>query len=154
MAEENRVTDREGGYSVQLPEGWTAEPDAEHGGLVLSAAPEVGSLHLLGFPPPTDEWPDPAEELFAFLDEEGVDLEEDEVEDLEIPNGEAALCEYVTETEDEGADVEAERTYWLAAVAVVPEALVFASYACEAGEEEGEREAVRRILASVRPAAR
>lgn len=121
----------------------------------LHAALEEGSLHLLGFALPADELPDPAEELFVFLDEEGVELEEDEIEDLELAGGEAAMCEYLTEPDEDDAEPEeAEATYWLTAVAVLPGVLVFASYHCEAGEEERERDAIRKILASLRLAGR
>ena len=145
----NRYHDREGGFSVLLPKGWTAEADPEEGGSVLFDPDGAGSLHLLGFPAPADEPPDPAEELFAFLDEEGIELEEEDVDDLPLDAPAAmAVCEYITEPENGGADEES--TFWLVGVATAPERLVFATYSCAAGEEAAEREKVLSTLASLR----
>lgn len=147
MPEETRYTDAEGGFDVVLPAGWSAEPDEEAGGVEISRPDGVGVLHLIGFPQPGDDFPDPAEELYAFLAEQGVELEEDEVEDLELPGGgEMALCEYLSEDEEEAEG----ETFWMTGVATAPGSLVFATYTCAAGEEDEEREAVRRILASLR----
>lgn len=147
--DETRYTDPEHGWDLRLPAGWTAEADAEEGGVEVWNPDGVGALHLIGFPQPPDEFPDPAEELYAFLDEQGVELEEDEVQDLELADeAEMAICEYLSEDED---DPEAEPTFWTVGVATAPGMLVFATYSCPAGEEERERESVRRILASLRP---
>ena len=93
-----------------------------------------------------EDFPDPAEELYSFLEERGVELEEDEVEDVPLEGGaELALCEYVSEDEEEG-----ESLYWMVGVGTVPGILVFATYFCTAGQEDAEREAVRAALASLR----
>jgi hypothetical protein len=133
-------------FSFQVPPGWVAERDEEEG--VLVSAPDgVGLLHLVAFPGSPDDMADPAEELYAFLDEHGIEILEDEVEDLELPEGgDMSLCEYLAEDEEE-AD---ESTYWLVAVTVAPGSLVFASYSCPAGEQEVERAAVREVLTSLR----
>lgn len=150
MEAPERYVDPEGGFEIEIPAGWSARPDAEEGGIALVAEDGAGVLHLLGFPHAADDVSDPAEELYAFLHEQGVDLEEDEVEDLELANGaEMAICEYIGE--DEGGDAgENEPTFWLMGVATAPGRLVFASYSCPAGEEEAERNVVRAILASLR----
>jgi hypothetical protein len=148
MSEEQPYTDADGTFEVSIPAGWEAEHDTEEGGLVVGAPDGVGLLHLVAFPQPPGEMPDPAEELYAFLEGQGIELEEDEVEDLELEGGaELSLCEYLSEDEDE---VEGEVTYWLVAVATAPGVLVFGSYSCPAGEEEAEREAIRKALASLR----
>lgn len=139
--------DPDGAFRVRVPEGWTTERDEEAGGVELFRADGAGSLHLLGFAAPTDEVADPAEELYAFLDEQGVELEEEDVDDLELAGGaDMALCEYLAEPEP-GDDEEP--TFWIMGVATAPGALVFASYSCAAGEEDEERERVREILASL-----
>nr|MDQ3389172.1 hypothetical protein [Gemmatimonadota bacterium] len=103
-------------------------------------------LHLLAFAHTPEEFPDPAEELYAFLHEQGVELEEDEVEDLPLEGGaELALCEYLAEDEEEG-----EESFCIAGVATGSGTLVFVTYSCAAGDEEQEREALRQILASLR----
>lgn len=146
--DENRYTDTEGGFDVRIPAGWEAEPDPEVGGVEISRAEGAGSLHLMGVPQPEGEFPDPAEELYAFLQEQGVELEEDEVDDVELEGGaELALCEYGTEADEEEGG---EATFWMVGVATAPGHLVFATYSCAAGEEDEEREAVREILASLR----
>ncbi|MBV9774255.1 MAG: hypothetical protein JO040_09920 [Gemmatimonadetes bacterium] len=143
---ETRYSDAEGGFDVLVPAGWTTETDPEVGGVELSHPDGAGALHLIGVPQPDDEFLDPAEELYAFLEEQGVELEDDEVEDVELDGGaEMALCEYLTDDEEEEGE-----TFWLVGVATAPGSLVFASYSCAAGEEEEERETVRRVLASVR----
>jgi len=147
MTEERRHSDPEGGFDFRLPAGWTATPDAEAGGVEVAHPDGAGTLHLIGFPQPEGEFPDPAEELYAFLAEQGVEIEEDEVEDLELEGGaEMALTEYVSEDEDE----EDGATFWMVAVATAPESLVFATYTCTAGEEDEERETIRGILSSLR----
>ncbi len=148
MAEIQRYVDHEGGFAVQIPEGWLAELDREEEGVELREPEGVGVLHLLGFPQPADEVPDPAEELYAFLEDQEIELKEDEVEDLSLGDrAEMAICEYVAEEEGE----DEEPTYWLLGVATAPGVLVFASYSCPAGEEERERDAVRAILRSIQP---
>lgn len=141
-------------FALLIPEGWEAEPDEEEG--VDVASPDgVGLLHLVPIRQPPGEMLDPAEELYAFLEDLGIELEEDEVEDVALADGaEMALCEYLAETEEDAEEGEESATYWIVAVATAPGELVFASYSCPAGEEETEREAVRGILASLRlPAA-
>jgi len=143
MSERERVT-IDPAFSLSLPEGWVAEPDEEEG--VSVYAPEgVGLLHLVAFPASEDHEPDPADELYAFLEEQGIVIEEDEVEDVELPAGaELALCEYLSEEEEED-----ETTYWLVGVAMSPATLVFVSYSCPSGEEEKERASIREILTSL-----
>ncbi|HEX5725043.1 MAG TPA: hypothetical protein VFX98_06230 [Longimicrobiaceae bacterium] len=139
-----RFTDPEGRFDFVLPPGWAAEPDAEQGGVEVWDDDGPGSLHLLGFA--TDEFADPGEELYAFLEDRGVELEEDEVEDLELADGgEMSLTEYASEDEEEG-----ESLFWMVGVATAPGTLVFASYFCPAGQEEREREKVRGLLVSLR----
>ncbi|HEX6923976.1 MAG TPA: hypothetical protein VF167_00995 [Longimicrobiaceae bacterium] len=139
-------------FDFELPEGWTAEID-EEGGVAVTGHDGVGLLHLIAFEQDEDEELDPAEELYIFLEDQGIELEEDEIEDLALPSGAAlSLCEYLSEGEDEededpGA---AETTYWLVAVATIPGNLVFCSYTCPAGFEEVEREAVHSLLTTLR----
>lgn len=136
-------------FDFELPEGWTAEED-EEGGVAVTRPDGVGLLHLIAFE--QDEELDPAEELYVFLEDQGIELEEDEIEDLALPSGAAlSLCEYISEGEDEDADPGAtETTYWLVAVATIPGNLVFCSYTCPSGSEEVEREAVRSLLTTLR----
>ena len=143
MSERQRVT-IDPAFSLALPEGWVAEPDEEEG--VSVYAPEgAGLLHLVAFPASEEDLQDPAEELYAFLEEQGIEIEEAEVEDVELPTGgELALCEYLSEEEEED-----ETTYWLVGVAMSPATLVFVSYSCPSGEEEKERASVREILTSL-----
>lgn len=142
---ETRYRDPESGLEIHFPEGWAVEPNQEEGGVDASPPGEVGILHLMGFSYPEDDFPDPAEELYAFLEEEGVELEEDEVEDLALPGeGEMALCEFISDDEEEGP------TYFMVGVATAPGALAFATYTCAAGEEEAEREQVRTVLSTLR----
>lgn len=141
---ERRYTDPEGRFDFVLPRGWAAEPDADEGGIEAWDDDGPGNLHLLGFA--TDEFSDPAEELYAFLEDRGVELEEDEVEDLELEGGgEMSLCEYASEDEDDG-----EALFWMVGVATAPGTLVFATYFCPAGQEERERDTVRGLLQSLR----
>ena len=145
MAGQQRYTDAEGGFELELPAGWTAEPDREEGGVELSHPDGAGILHLVGVEQEGNEFLDAAEELYAFLEDQGVELEEDEVEDVELDGGEMALCEYVSAEDDGG-----EETFWMVGVATAPGRLVFATYFCASGEEEEEREAVRRALGTLR----
>jgi hypothetical protein len=140
----------EGGFAIRVPAHWQAEADPEEeGGVELWHPDGVGELHLVGFASAADEPPDPAEELYAFLEEQGIELEEDEVEDLELSDeGELALCEYLSEDEETG-----ETLYWLVGVAALPGRLVFAHYTCAADEEERERDKVRAILRTLRASA-
>ncbi len=148
MPEAQRYVDSHGGFEVDFAPGWSAEPGPEGEGVELSHSEGIGILHLLGFSQPDALPADPAEELYGFLDGQGIELEEDEVEDLELAaGGEVALCEFLTEGEEE----EEEPTFWMIAVAVAPGVLVFATYSCPAGEEEVERASVRAILRSIRP---
>lgn len=137
-------------FDFELPQGWEATPDDE-GGIEVTAPDAVGLLHLIAFEQTGGEALDPAEELYIFLEDQGIELEEDEIEDVELPSGaELSLCEYLSEDEDEEDQEEAEITFWLVAVATIPGSLVFCSYTCPAGEEEAERDAVRAILSSLR----
>ena len=146
MAEERRYADEEGGFEVLVPAGWYAERDPEVGGVEVAHPDGAGSLHLVGVPQETGDFPDPAEELYSFLEEQGVELEEDEVEDLELEGGaEMAVCEYLSDDEEEEGE-----TFWLVGVATAPGALVFANYSCAAGEEDREGDTVMRVLRSLR----
>ena len=136
------------GFSLIVPPGWSAEAEAEQGGVDLWGPGEHGTLHLIGLPQPPDEFPDPAEELYAFLHEQGVELQEDEVEDVELEDdAEMALCEYVADDEEAP---EEPPTLWLIAVATAPGALVFGTYSAAEADAEGELGAVREILRSLR----
>jgi hypothetical protein len=145
----------EGGATVDLPEGWIAEKD-EEGGVNLMAEDGPGLLHLVTFEQEAGAMDDPADELYAFLEDQGIELENDEVEDVELAGGAMlALCEYMTEldAEDDTGDVDDDdeaSTFWLVGVATAPGNLLFGSYSCAAGEEDLERETVRGILRSVR----
>jgi hypothetical protein len=137
--------DPDGRFSLQPPPGWSAATDEDQDGLELWNETGVGTLHLISFEP-DEEFLDPAEELYAFLEERGVELEDDEVEDVALADGgELALCEYLSEDEEEGDSL-----FWLVGVATAPQALVFATYFCPAGDEGREREQVRAALASLR----
>ena len=129
-------------FEVRIPEGWSAEPD-EEGGINLASEAGIGLLHLIAFPQDPDEVFDPGEELYVFLEDQGVELEEDEIEDIDLPGeAELALCEYLSEEEDE----EEGETYWMVAVAAAPGKLVFCNYSCPASQSEAERDAVLGIL--------
>lgn len=146
MTEAARQTDSEGRFSLVPPPGWSTAPDEEDGGLEVWNEEGVGTLHLLAIPQEEGAFPDPAEELWAFLEGNGVELEEDEVDDVPLEDGaELALCEYVAEDEDEG-----EALFWIVGVATAPGTLLFATYFCPAGEEEAERDAVRQALGTLR----
>jgi hypothetical protein len=131
-------------FEVEIPAGWEAEGD-EEGGVNLSSEAGIGLLHLIAFPQEPDEILDPGEELYIFLEEQGVELVEDEIEDMDLPDGaELALCEYTAEEEDE--DDPEGGTYWMVGVAAAPGNLVFCNYSCPADEADAEREAVVGIL--------
>ncbi len=137
----------QGAFALSLPAAWEAEPDEEEG-INLASPDGPGLLHLLSIPQPAGEMLDPAEELYAFLEDQGIELEEDEVEDVELPGSAGmAVCEYLAEQEE---DEEESATFWIVAVATAPGVLVFGSYSCPAGEAAAEREKVRDILASLR----
>jgi len=141
----SEARDPEGRFTVTVPAGWSAAPDEDQDGLELWKEDGAGTLHLISFAPEGDVL-DPAEELYAFLEERGVELEEDEVDDVPLPgDAELALCEYVSEDEDAG-----ESLYWMVGVATAPGVLVFATYFCTAGQEAAEREPVRGALSSLR----
>lgn len=130
-------------FEVRIPAGWTAEAD-EEGGINLARDAGLGLLHLIAFPQDPDEIFDPGEELYVFLEDQGVELEEDEIEDVELAGGaDLALCEYTSEEEDD--DTEGE-TYWMVGVAAAPGKLVFCNYSCPAAESDTERDAVLEIL--------
>lgn len=147
MSDAVRFHDPEGRFDLTLPKGWQAAPDEDGDGVEVWSEEGVGTLHLVSFEASEDdEFPDPAEELYAFLEDRGVELEEDEVEDVPLEGGaEMSLCEFLSEDEDEGDSL-----FWMVGVATAPGALVFATYFCPAGEEEAERETVRAALASLR----
>ena len=132
------------GFTLRVPAGWDAERDEEEGVLV-GAEEGPGLLHLVHFPGSGDEVADPAEELYAFLEEQEIEIEEDDVEDLDLAGGiELSYCEYLSEEDEEEA-----ATYWLVGVATGPGNLVFVSYSCPAGEEAEERETVLDILSTL-----
>jgi hypothetical protein len=134
--------DPSGAFEVQLPVGWEVEAD-EEGGLLLGEHHGCGLLHLIQFDREPGEEADPAEELYAFLEDQEIELEEDEVEDVGLGGGGSlAVCEYLSE---EGEEI----VYWLVGVATAPGQLLFASYSCPHGEEEQEKGRVREILASL-----
>jgi hypothetical protein len=135
--------DPEGRFELALPAGWQAAADEDGDGMELWREEGAGTLHLISFE--TDEFSDPAEELYAFLQERGVELEDDEVEDMELVGAELALCEFLTEDEDDG-----ERLFWLVGVATAPGTLVFGTYFCPEGREAEERDAVRAMLGALR----
>ncbi|HEX8906661.1 MAG TPA: hypothetical protein VF771_17555 [Longimicrobiaceae bacterium] len=138
--------DPEGRFEMPLPGGWQAAPDEDGDGLEVWNEEGPGTLHLISFAPEGGDFPDPAEELYAFLQEQDVELEEDEVDDVPLDGGaEMALCEYLTEDEEEG-----ENLFWMVGVAAAPGRLVFATYFCPAGEEAAEREVVRDALGKLR----
>lgn len=138
-------------FDFEIPDGWQAEID-EEGGIQAGQAEGAGLLHLISFEQESGEPLDPAEELYIFLEDQGIELEEDEIEDLDLVSGaELSLCEYLSEDEEEGeGESGRETTYWLVAVATAPGNLVFASYTCPAGREDEERETVREILTTLR----
>jgi hypothetical protein len=138
----------DGTFQIRVPPGWQAEWDAEEGTVELWNPEGAGDLSLLGFAAGAAPPPVPAEELYVFLDEHDIELQEDEVEDMELSEGgELAYCEYVSEDEQSG-----EATFALVGVGSVPGALVFADYTCAAGEEGAELEQVHAILGSLRSA--
>ena len=140
----DRQRDPDGRFDLIVPAGWSAAPDEEDGGLEVWDEAGVGTLHLIAFA--QDDFPDPAEELYAFLEERGVELQEEEVEDLLLAgDAELALCEYVSEDEADG-----EVLYWMVGVATAPGVLAFATYFCPGGQEDRERAAVRASLESLR----
>lgn len=132
------------GFRIRLPAGWEAERDEEEG-ILVGAEEGAGLLHLVHFPGSGEEVADPAEELYAFLEEQEIEIEEDEVEDLDLEGGAVlSYCEYAEEGEEEEP-----ATYWLVGVATAPGGLVFVSYSCPAGSEERERETVLDILSTL-----
>lgn len=139
-------------FEITVPGGWTHEED-EDGGILLAGPVAAGLLHVVPFDQGEEDL-DPAEELYVFLDGQGVELEDDEVEDVELDaDSDLAYCEYLTEDDDpEGAgdgDDEA-ATYWLVGVATRPGRLVFCSYSCPAASQEVERETVLETLRTLR----
>jgi hypothetical protein len=147
MSEERWYTvESETAFEARLPDGWQAAPEPEEGGAEFWHPEGAGVLHLYGFAQPAGDWPDPAEELYAFLDEQEIELEEDEIETIETAvGGELAVCEFLEEDDD------GEASFWLVGVAVLPRLLVFAHYICEPGEADSERAAVMDVLRSLRP---
>jgi hypothetical protein len=145
--------DEDAAFSIDLPSGWMVERD-EEGGVLVGLEEGCGLLHLIEFDREVGEETDPAEELYAFLEDQEIELEEDEVEDSELSGGGSlALCEYLAL---DGEEAE-ETVFWLVAVATAPGRLLFASYSCPLGDEDDEKEQVRQILSSLtfheRPAA-
>ncbi len=135
--------DPEGRFELRLPQGWQAAVDEDGDGMEVWREDGAGTLHLISFE--TDEFPDPAEELYAFLQERGVELEDDEVEDLPLEGAEFALTEFMTEDEDDG-----ESLFCLVGVATAPGTLVFGTYFCPAGREREERDVVREALTTMK----
>ncbi|HEY0019975.1 MAG TPA: hypothetical protein VGC13_26985 [Longimicrobium sp.] len=145
MSDAQRVRDPEGRFTLVAPPGWSAAADEEDGGVEVWPEEGAGTLHLISFDA-GDDFADPAEELYAFLSDRDVELEEDDVTDVALEDGgELAFAEYEAEDEDEG-----DATFWLVGVASGPGALVFATYLCPAGEHEAEAERVRAALATLR----
>jgi hypothetical protein len=146
MSDRARHADPEKRFDLVIPAGWQAAPDEEDGGLEVWSEEGVGTLHLISIPQEDDAFADPAEELYAFLADRGIELEEDEVEDVPLEDGsEMALCEFESEDEDDG-----EALYWMVGVATAPGTLVFATYFCPAGQQEPERDTVRAALNTLR----
>ena len=144
MSEAQRIRDPDGRFTLVPPPGWQHAPDEDEGGMEVWREDGAGTLHLISFD--AEDFADPAEELYAFLHERDVELEDDDVDDVALEDGsELALAEYEAEDEDE-ADV----TFWLVGVATAPGVLVFATYLCPAGEQEREAESVRAALATLR----
>ena len=146
MSQPQRHLDPDGLFDLVVPPGWSAAPDEEDGGLEVWDEQGAGTLHLIAFAQGSEEFPDPAEELYAFLDERSVELEEDEVEDVPLEDGsELALCEFASEDEEDG-----EALFWMVGVATTPGTICFATYFCAAGEEEKERGSVKLALTTLR----
>lgn len=146
MSERARYADPEGRFDLVVPPGWQAAPDEDDEGVEVWNESGAGTLHIIAFEQDADEFPDPAEELYAFLDERGVELEDDEVDDVPLESGaELALCEYISEDEEEGVEL-----YWMVGVATAPGVLVFATYFCPAGQQEAEQAPVREALGTLR----
>jgi hypothetical protein len=146
MSDAERYSDPERRFDLVVPRGWLAAPDEEDGGVEVWNDEGAGTLHLIAFEASVDEFPDPAEELYAFLDERGVELEEDEVEDVPLEDGsELALCEFTSEDEEDG-----EALFWMVGVATAPGIVAFATYFCPAGQEARERDTVRLALTTLR----
>jgi hypothetical protein len=138
-----RYREQDGSFELAVPGGWAVERDDE-GGLLLSDPDGYGAVHLMPFAREPGEEIDAADELYAFLEDQGIEVEEDEVEDIELAGGGfLALCEYQVE---EGG----EAVYWLVGVATAPGQLVFISYSCLTGEEDRESEIVRQAVAELR----
>ena len=138
-----RYLDDRGYFQIDFPDPWVAEEDGE-GGVLIFREEGHGLLHLMVFERPEDEDADPAEELYAFLADQEIEIEEDEVDDVDLAGtGSMALCEYLAE------EVE-EEVFWLVGVATTPGRLLFISYSCPSGEERVERDTVRRILDTIR----
>ena len=148
MTEPKRTSDPDGRFTLVVPAGWSAEPDEDQGGLEVYLEEGIGTFHLISFEG-DEESADPAEELYAFLEEDGVEIEEDDVEDLDIEEGELAVCEYESSDEDE-EDGDGETTFWMQGVATAPGVIVFATYICPAGEQAAERDIIRKALGTLR----
>ncbi|MQA90137.1 MAG: hypothetical protein GEU90_07870 [Gemmatimonas sp.] len=135
----------DGSFDLKLPDDWDLNLD-EEGGVVVAKLDGCGLLHIMPFSRDPGEDDDPADELYAFLEDQEVELQEDEVEDVELSGaGAGALCEYLAE-DGEGP------IHWLVFVATAPGQLLFASYSCSTDQEGGEVEAkeAREILTSLR----
>ena len=146
MSDAERCRDPEGRFDLAVPPGWSWAPDEDGDGVEVWREDGAGTLHLVSFAADDDEFPDPGEELYAFLEDRGVELEEDEVDDVPLSGGaEMALCEFESEDEEEGVAL-----FWMVGVAVAPGTIVFATYFCPAGQEDAEREVVREALGTLR----
>lgn len=143
---DSRFAAPDGGYDLLLPQGWEVV-QGEEGDVDLHHPEGAGTLSLVHFAGEPDAEVDPADELYAFLAEQEIEIQEEEVEDVLLDgDGELAYCEYGTEG-DEG---EEDAMYWLTGVAVGGGGLVFVTYTCPAGEEAEEIEVVRRMIGSLR----
>ena len=84
-----REVEFEGAFALDVP-GGLGGGAGRGGGAQPRLRDGPGLLHLVAIPQPAGEMLDPAEELYAFLEDQGIELEEDEVEDVELAGGRRA----------------------------------------------------------------